>query len=154
MDEKVTLTKEQLFKVIQLNEVEKKSNEDNQNKNDLNFTNMVSSLLNSQTQAHVFHLQSKSYSEHKSLQKYYEGIDSIVDGIIESYQGKYGIINEYDSIKIEKYESSEQIISYFEKLDEIIEIGRKKIKESYIQNQIDTAQELIYSTIYKLKNLK
>lgn len=154
MDEKVTLTKEQLFKVIQLNEVEKKSNEDNQNKNDLNFTNMVSSLLNSQTQAHVFHLQSKSYSEHKSLQKYYEGIDSIVDGIIESYQGKYGIINEYDSIKIEKYESSEQIISYFEKLDEIIEIGRKKIKESYIQNQIDTAQELIYSTIYKLKHLK
>jgi hypothetical protein len=45
---------------------------------------MVSILLHSQTQVHIFHLQTKSYSEHKALQGYYEGIDALVDGIIES----------------------------------------------------------------------
>jgi hypothetical protein len=36
----------------------------------------------------------------------------------------------------------------------MIEKARKNVKESFIQNQIDTVQELIFSTLYKLKNLK
>ena len=118
------------------------------------FCEMVCRLLHSQTQVHVFHLQTKSYSEHKALQGYYEGIDSLVDGIIESYQGKYDIIKNYDSIKVEDYTSLEQVINYFKSLDNMIEKARKNVKESFIQNQIDTVQELIFSTVYKLKNLK
>jgi hypothetical protein len=117
------------------------------------FKNMVSILLHSQTQVHIFHLQTKSYSEHKALQGYYEGIDALVDGIIESYQGKYDVVNGYNSIKTEEYKSSEQVINYFKSLDTMIDKARKSIKESFIQNQIDTVQELIYSTIYKLENL-
>jgi hypothetical protein len=48
------------------------------------FVQMVSILLHSQTQAHTFHLQSTSYAEHKALQKYYEGIDGLVDTIVEA----------------------------------------------------------------------
>jgi hypothetical protein len=99
-------------------------------------------------------LQTKTYSEHKALQKYYEGIDGLVDGIVESYQGKYEIITGYKTIKTVDYKSTEQIINYFKELDENIEKNRKSVKESYIQNQIDTVQELIYSTLYKLKFLK
>jgi hypothetical protein len=145
---KVTLTKEQLFKVMNLNEQETK------NESNLGFKNMVSTLLHSQTQVHIFHLQTKSYSEHKALQKYYEGIDELVDGIIESYQGKYDIIKNYDSVKTENYVSSEQVINYFKSLDTMIDKARKSVKESFIQNQIDTVQELIFSTIYKLRFLK
>jgi hypothetical protein len=36
----------------------------------------------------------------------------------------------------------------------MVEKNRKEIKESFIQNQIDTIQELIYSTLYKLRFLK
>ena len=36
----------------------------------------------------------------------------------------------------------------------MIEKARKGVKESYIQNQIDTVQELIFSTVYKLRFLK
>ena len=115
---------------------------------------MISSLLHSQTQVHVFHLQSKSYSEHKALQKYYEGIDTIVDGIVESYQGKYDLLKNYKTIKMVDYKSTEQLITYFKELDNNIEKNRKAVKESYIQNQIDTIQELIYSTLYKLRFLK
>jgi len=147
---KITMTKEQLFKVMHLNEVENKT----ENKSNSGFENMVSTLLHSQTQVHIFHLQTKSYSEHKALQGYYEGIDALVDGIIESYQGKYDVIKNYNSIKTEDYKSSEQVISYFKSLDTMIEKARKNVKESFIQNQIDTVQELIYSTLYKLRFLK
>jgi high-affinity Fe2+/Pb2+ permease len=123
-------------------------------KTDSGFKDMVSILLHSQTQVHIFHLQTKSYSEHKALQKYYEGIDALVDGIIESYQGKYDVVTGYNSIKTEDYKSPEQVIKYFKALDSMVEKNRKSVKESYIQNQIDTVQELIYSTLYKLRFLK
>ena len=123
-------------------------------KNNSGIQEMVSILLHSQTQVHIFHLQTKSYSEHKALQNYYEGIDGLVDGVIESYQGKYDVLTGYKSIKTEEYKSNEQTIKYFKALDAIIEKNRKSVKESYIQNQIDTIQELIYSTLYKLRFLK
>ena len=118
------------------------------------LVDMIATLLHSQTQVHIFHLQTKTYSEHKALQKYYEGIDGLVDGIVESYQGKYEIITGYKTIKTVDYKSTEQVISYFKELDENIEKNRTSVKESYIQNQIDTVQELIYSTLYKLRFLK
>ena len=121
------------------------------------FTEMVSRLLHSQTQVHIFHLGTKgngSYAAHKALQGYYEGIDSLVDGIIESYQGKHGLVTGYDTYDISKFESVSQCISYLEDLGEMIEEKRDSVKESYLQNQIDTVQELLYSTLYKLKFLK
>lgn len=148
MEQKMTLTKEQLFKAMRMNE------QKSETKSNSGFKNMVSTLLHSQTQVHIFHLQTKSYSEHKALQGYYEGIDKLVDGIIESYQGKYDIINNYDSVKTEEYKSCDQVINYFKSLDSMIDNARKNVKESFIQNQIDTVQELIFSTIYKLRFLK
>jgi high-affinity Fe2+/Pb2+ permease len=151
---KITMTKEQLFRAMRLSEQENKKEENTSIKTNSGFKGMVSSLLHSQTQVHIFHLQTKSYSEHKALQGYYEGIDALVDGIIESYQGKYDVIKQYDSFKPEEYKSSEQVINYFKSLDDMIDKNRKSVKESYIQNQIDTVQELIYSTLYKLRFLK
>jgi hypothetical protein len=128
-------------------------NEDEVESND-DFCEMVCNILHSQTQVHILHLQTTSYSEHKALQKYYEGIDGLVDGIVESYQGKYGIIKNYKTFKIEQYKNGKKTISYFERLLDIIENNRDSVDDTYIQNQIDTVQELINSTIYKLKYLK
>ena len=135
-------------------EEENTQSENNESKSSSGFKDMVSILLHSQTQVHIFHLQTKSYSEHKALQGYYEGIDALVDGLIESYQGKYDVITQYNSIKNEDYKSNEQVIKYFKALDTMIEKNRKGVKESFIQNQIDTVQELINSTVYKLRFLK
>ena len=121
------------------------------------LVDMIATLLHSQSQVHIFHWQTKSqssFSEHKALQEYYEGIDGLVDNIVESYQGKYEIITGYKTIKTVDYKSTEQVIAYFKELDENIEKNRTSVKESYIQNQIDTVQELIYSTLYKLRFLK
>jgi hypothetical protein len=118
------------------------------------FCDMVCQLLHSQTQVHIFHLGTKSYSEHKALQGYYEGIDALVDGVIESYQGKYGLLTNYKSFKNQSYKNKNQVLKYFTGLLNMIEEKRDCCDDSFIQNQIDTIQELAYSTMYKLKFLQ
>lgn len=118
------------------------------------FNVMISKLFHSRNQVHVFHLQTKSFAEHKALNDYYDDVVDIIDGLVESYQGKYDILTSYESYKILNYESNEQLLKYFKELESNIEENRKSNKDSYIQNQIDNAVELINSTIYKLKFLK
>lgn len=118
------------------------------------FVEMVSLLLHSRTQAHTLHLQTKSFAEHSALNGYYDGIGDIVDGIIESYQGKYDIIEGYKSYDIVNYKSTESTIKYLKDLDGKVQKLRGCCKDTYIQNQIDNVNELINSTLYKLRFLK
>jgi hypothetical protein len=113
---------------------------------------MASHLLFSQTQAHVFHLQTGSYAEHKALQGYYEGIDDLVDSLIESYQGENENITNYETFPMRKYEGKESVIEYFNELMEVVENNREGLP-SHLQNIVDTIIELITSTLYKLKKL-
>ena len=118
------------------------------------FTEMISLLLHSRTQIHTFHLQTKSYAEHMALNGYYDGIGDIVDGLVESYQGKYSILKGYQNYKLEDYKDTTNTINYLKDLCGKVEELRDCCKDSYIQNQIDTVCELINSTLYKLRFLK
>ena len=115
---------------------------------------MVSKLRFSVEQTQVYHWQSQSYSEHIALNEYYDGIPDIVDGIVESYQGKYGIQKGYKLFEVRDYSTPEEVINFLKKLDEDVEMLRQSIKETYIQNQIDNVLQLIETTVYKLENLK
>jgi len=119
-----------------------------------NVEKLVSFVLYSQIQVQNYHRQTKSFSEHKALNDYYDEITDLVDGFIESYQGKHGIIKRYTNFKPLPYKDNANTIKYFENLYNKVDSLRKGIKESYLQNQIDTIQELIESTIYKLTYLK
>ena len=118
------------------------------------FAEMVSLLLHSRTQAHILHLQTKSYPEHMALNAYYDGITELIDGLVESYQGQYGIIKNYKSYDIQNYKSTDDTIKYLNGICEKVNKLRDCCKDSYIQNQIDTICELVNSTLYKLKFLK
>jgi hypothetical protein len=135
------------------NENDSENDSDSEGNND-QFCEMVCKLLHSQTQVHILHLQTTSYSEHKALQGYYEGIDALVDGLVESYQGKHGLLKNYKTFDMVDYKSNDQLIKYFKELLDVISDNRDSVKESYLQNQIDTVEELINSTVYKLKFLK
>jgi hypothetical protein len=134
-------------------EDEEEDDDETSDSND-DFCDMMCNILHSRNQAHVFHLQTPSFAEHKALNDFYDGIVPLFDGIIESYQGKYGVMKNYKSFKIEQYKNSKKTISYFERLLDIIDENRDSVEDSFIQNQIDTVQELINSTIYKLRFLK
>lgn len=117
------------------------------------FAKMISFLFHSRTQAHIFHLQTTSFAEHKALNEYYDNIIDIVDGLVESYQGKYGILKGYSNYSTLEYTDKNQVITYFEALVDKVCALRDSVTDSYLQNQIDNVMELLESTLYKLKCL-
>lgn len=146
------------LKKLNLNEQEQDNDGDDNDMVDSEDTNedfcdLVCNLLHSQTQSHVYHLGTTSYSEHKALQDYYSKIDDLIDGLVESYQGKYGLIKNYKTFKINSYKNKKQVIAYYLEIIKKIDSNRETVKENYIQSQLDVIEELIHTTIYKLKFL-
>jgi len=142
------------FKNALFEEVKKRGLLMEQKSKNSDFVEMMSLLLHSRTQAHTLHLQTKSFAEHKALNEYYDEIGDLVDGLIESYQGKYSILKGYKSYPIDAYKDPSSTINYFKDLCDKVEDLRDCCKESYIQNQIDNVCQLINSTLYKLRFLK
>jgi len=117
------------------------------------IANFISNLFASRTQAHIFHLQTTSFAKHKALNDYYDEIVDLTDGIVESYQGRYGIIEGYTA-GMPLVEGDNDVINYFESLCSYVEETRANLpQDSYIQNQVDEVVALIESTKYKLINL-
>ena len=116
------------------------------------FVQFISTLMASRQQAHVFHWQTNSYAAHKALNEYYDEIVGLFDGLVESFQGRYGIARGYTSPV--SFKEDDQAVNYFEALSKYVETIRTKIpQDSYIQNQVDEVVDLIESTKYKLKFL-
>lgn len=119
---------------------------------------LASIFFHSRTQAHQFHTLVSgpgSLAIHLALESYYTAIIPLMDELIEAYQGKYGIIN-YKQVNGNDNDSSkENIIAYFDKLIKFLETERQaeKLKDSWIQNELDNIAKLLYSTKYKLVNL-
>jgi len=120
---------------------------------------LASILMHSRTQAHVFHLGVSgpgAYAAHKALQKYYEDIVDLIDGLVESYQGKYGLIKFKPVVNLDNNCDGANIVAYFDKLIQIVCALRQapNLQDSFIQNEIDNVVNLLYSTKYKLVNLQ
>ena len=82
----------------------------------MDFVKLISYLFHSRTQAHIFHLQTQSFAEHMALNTYYDGIVPLVDGIVEAYQGKYGIVKGYSNFNLMEYNNTQQVVAYLEAL--------------------------------------
>jgi hypothetical protein len=120
---------------------------------------LASLLLHSRTQAHSFHLGQRgvgSLSAHLALGEYYNSIGGIVDGLVEAYQGQYGLIKLQPVSGLDTNNDVKNVISYFDKLIAAVAKLRKdeKLQMSWLQNDIDNIVTLLYSTKYKLVNLQ
>ena len=112
-------------------------------------------LLNAATVAHVLHLQSKSYSEHKALEGLYEGLPDVADSIIEAYQGKYQKIVKYPNQPVGQ--APDDALNFVKSLNSYVAQVRHSIgspNDTELQNIIDELVQLLDSTIYKLTFLK
>ena len=123
-------------------------------KKDMTYTELMSKLMHSNKQAQVFHRQTGSFSEHDALGGYYDGIEDLIDDLIETYQGKHGLLKGYTSYDLVDYSSNSQLVKYFSELEKDVEEVYTTIKDTYIQNQLDEVKQLINKTLYKLKFLK
>ena len=123
------------------------------------FEKLISTLLESRTQAHVFHWQTKgpgSYAMHIALQSYYEPLTDMIDSLVETYQGKHGILTGYTSpATFTDFEKS-SVLKYFKALAVFVDRAYNKIEpaDTNIINQLDTFKDLIDQTVYRLENLQ
>ena len=119
------------------------------------FATLVGTLMQSRNQAHIYHLQAQgpgSYAAHIALGAYYDGIIDLIDGLVESFQGRYGIVTGYKMAASIREDQNYDM--YFEALCKFVETTRQQIpQDSYLQNQVDEIVALIESTKYKLKFL-
>ncbi len=113
----------------------------------------VMCLLHSVTNAHILHFQSLSYSQHMALGAYYNEVSDLVDGFVEAFQGKYGLLTKYQS----DYQLPDNNpVTYLTYLKEEVATLRRASgfpQDSELQNEVDTIANLINSTLYKLRFL-
>lgn len=123
------------------------------------FEKLISTLMASRDQAHIFHWQvtgTGSFARHMALGAYYDAIPDMIDALVEAYQGKHGILKGFQPAeKFDEY-TTDGAVKYFKALATYVDRVYNKIpkEDTNIINQLDTFKDLIYTTIYKLENLQ
>lgn len=105
-------------------------------------------LLHAATTAHILHLQTRSYAQHMTLSSLYEALPGLVDGIIEAFQSKQGIVKDYPP----GYTApSKTPVEFAIDLRTFVETNRQVIgDDSELQNDLDEIITTLNSAIYKL----
>jgi hypothetical protein len=115
------------------------------------MSEFVTTVLSSAVATHIMHLRTRSYSVHEALGKFYNSVHELVDNIVETYQGKHGMIMDYPPITMIP---SADPLSYMLDLKDYIGTVRMNLpSDSEIQNEIDALANAVNSTIYKLNYL-
>ena len=116
-----------------------------------NVALFVATLFHSGTNAHFFHLSTNSYSQHKALGRFYESIIELADDYCEAYMGRYEQIKTFPS----SYHLPKEPISYIESLKTFVDDANADLpKDQELINIVAEIQQLIDSTLYKLRFLK
>lgn len=110
---------------------------------------LIEKIFQLRNMAHIAHWKTKSYSEHKALEEYYEGVIIDLDRLIETYQGAFGLVGKIEpESKSIKKDIKEQALWLTE--------NRAEIAQSIpaIENILDELTALHMKTLYKLENLR
>lgn len=109
-------------------------------------------LMQAGVYAQILHRQTRSIAEHMALGEFYGKLGDLVDTLIESYQGCYGLVMDYPLDA--KMPPLNNPMAMLQGLSDYVKAKRKAVAdESQFQNQIDEIATLIDSTLYKLKFL-
>lgn len=104
-------------------------------------------------EAHSAHLTTTSYAQHMALGAFYDEMPDLVDSLVESYQGIYGIVEDKPNVTM----PSGGMVPILTQLRKWIMANRDSIgisDDTELQNDIDSIVTLINRTMYKLKNLR
>lgn len=116
-----------------------------------------SKIFEARQMAHIYHLQVKgdtgSHAAHIALNDYYDSLLELLDNLIETYQGQYDIIENYELIDT-KDSLTKDKLSYFIDVNKFISDTRNKVflsEDTHLHNIVDEIVALTYKLIYKLK---
>jgi hypothetical protein len=114
------------------------------------YVQVVNLLFNARTNAHIAHLQTRSFAAHKALNEFYDGVLDIADSFAEASQGTQGILTGYD---LGKLWSGDPIPNIRAQYQELVNL-KSQFKEGHLMQLMDDATELYSTTLYKLTILK
>ena len=107
-------------------------------------------LFHARQQAHFWHLDTKSYSEHMGLSRFYTEFLELVDKFLEEYMGKGNRID-FGGVRMTFHAyNRDKMIEYFKKLHRYINRAKKSLKHSdgNLSNLMDEMLGLISQTLY------
>lgn len=116
----------------------------------MSCADLIGHLFLARDVTHSVHLNTRSYSKHKALGKFYPAVIDLADTLAETYQGKYGLIG---PITLHSAEKTNNIVEFLEDSLKKVEKEREEYDDTAIQNIIDEIVALYLSTLYKLKFL-
>lgn len=113
---------------------------------------LISKIFTTRNLLHFQHWNTTSYASHIALNELYDEIVDDIDEIVETYQGKFGLISnlttESANLPIDIINRVKEESSWVESNKEMISKG-----DPSINNLIDTLLGHYHKTIYKLVNL-
>ncbi len=113
----------------------------------------VGTLFLGRDVAHSVHLNTRSYSKHKALRRFYDEIVDLADKFSEAYQGKYGLMGPITLMSAKKTGNITEFLE--DQLAEIESVRYKVVDKECtpLHNIIDEIAALYMSTLYKLRFL-
>jgi len=107
--------------------------------------------FHARTSAHILHLKTRSYAEHKALNDFYDGITPLIDTYAEAYQGGYGLLSGYKP----GFTIPTESVPLLKDLGEWVDKNRTAITcgDPSLAALVDNVTGLIDSTLYKLRFL-
>ena len=107
-------------------------------------------LFHARQQAHFWHLDTKSYSEHVALAQFYTELLELADKFLEEYMGKGNRID-FGGVRMTFHAyNRDKMIEYFKKLNRYMNRAKKGVKPSdgNLSNIMDEILGLINRTLY------
>lgn len=109
-------------------------------------------LFHARQQAHFWHLDTKTFSEHVALEKFYTEILELTDKLLEVFMGK-GKRIDFGGVRMTFHAyNREKMVEYLKKLVRYITRRKKSLKENDgdLNNIFEEILALINKTLYLL----
>lgn len=109
-------------------------------------------LFHARQQAHFWHLDTKTYSEHIALASFYDGILELTDKLLETYIGK-GKRIDFGNVRMTFHGyNRDKMIEYLKKLARYLTRAKRSLRESDgdLSNIMDEILGLVNKTLYLL----
>jgi len=114
-------------------------------------------MMNAATSFHRLHLKvtgEGSYSAHKALNNFYDGLHGHADTLIEGYQGVTEKLLSYKDLPIRTLDTVSDAVGYLRDMYNLVNKLQGMMPYSEIVNNLDLVKDSINSTKYKLLFLK
>lgn len=113
---------------------------------------LVCRVFTARNAAHIAHWKADTLSMHEALGDFYGSVIDKVDGLVEAYQGYFGLVGNIPAVKDTKGE----LVAVLSADAAWVSKNRSQIAKNVpaLENIVDDLVGLYLTTIYKLRFLK